>query len=60
MSDSSRFGKNVIKFVVDMSSSVHTDNKKKDILILGKGLADSLDNTALPAEKEYSVNFSQQ
>ena len=43
-----------------MSSSVHTDNKKKDILILGKGLADNLDNTALPAEKEYSVNFSQQ
>ena len=30
-------GKNVINFAVDMSSSVHIDNKKKDILILGKG-----------------------
>ena len=30
-------GRNVIIFGVDMSSSSHTDNKKKDILILGKG-----------------------
>ena len=28
-------GKNAIIFGVDMSLSVHTDNKKKDILILG-------------------------
>ena len=32
------FGKNVIFFGVDMSSSVHVDNKKKYILILGKVL----------------------
>ena len=32
-----RFGQNVIIFEVDMSSSAHIDNKKKDILILGKG-----------------------
>ena len=30
------FGKNAIIFGVDMSSSVHVDNKKKDILILGE------------------------
>ena len=30
-------GKNVIIFGVDMRSSVHIDNKGKDILILGKG-----------------------
>ena len=30
-------GKNVIIFGVDMSSSVHIDNKGKDILILGIG-----------------------
>ena len=30
-------GRNVIIFEVDMSSSIHVDNKKKDILILGKG-----------------------
>ena len=34
---SGEFGQNVIIFGVDMSSSVHVDNKKKDILILGKG-----------------------
>ena len=30
-------GKNVIIFGVDMSSSTKIDNRKKDILILGKG-----------------------
>ena len=30
-------GRNVINFGADMSSSVHVDNKGKDILILGKG-----------------------
>ena len=32
-----RFGQNIIIFEVDMSFSAHIDNKKKDILILGKG-----------------------
>ena len=31
------FGKNVIVFEADISSSVHIDNKERDILILGKG-----------------------
>ena len=31
------FGRNAIIFGVDMNSSVHVDNKGKDILILGKG-----------------------
>ena len=31
------FGQNVLIFGVDMSSSTHIDNKKKDILVLGKG-----------------------
>ena len=34
------FGQNVITFGVDMSSSAHINNKKKDILILGKGRKD--------------------
>ena len=34
---SGRFGRNVIIFGVDISSSVHVDDKGKDILILGKG-----------------------
>ena len=31
------FGRNVILFGVDMSLSAHVDQKKKDILIIGKG-----------------------
>ena len=30
LSTTIRFGKNVATFAADMSSSVHTDNKKKD------------------------------
>ena len=43
-----------------MSSSVHIDNKRKDILILGKGPTQGLDYTKLTAEKEYSINFTEQ
>ena len=52
------FGQNIINFGVDMSSSVHLDNKKKDILILGKGPAQGLGEHSLAAEKMYSVNFT--
>ena len=41
-----------------MSSSVHIDNKKKDILILGFGPTQELDDTTLTAEAQYSINFS--
>ena len=34
---SGEFGQNILIFGVDTSSSAHTDNKKKGILILGKG-----------------------
>ena len=40
-------GRNCIIFGVDMSSSVHVDNKKKDILILGKRPTQRLDGTKL-------------
>ena len=39
LSNGSEFGKNVIIFSADMSSLVHIDNGKKDILILGKDTA---------------------
>ena len=41
-----------------MSSSVHTNNKTKSILILGEGFAQGLEDTALYAEKMYSINFT--
>ena len=40
-----------------MNSSVHLDNKKKYILLSGDGPAQGLDDTALTAEKKYSINF---
>ena len=40
-----------------MSFSVHIDNKKKDILILGKGPTQGLKHI-LTAEEIYSINFT--
>ena len=50
-----RLGRNVIVFGVDMSSSTKIDNRKKYILILGKGPTQELEHT-LSAEKLYSIN----
>ena len=44
-------------FGVDMSASIHIDNKGKDILVLGRGLTQRLEST-LTAEKMYSMNFT--
>ena len=41
-----------------MSSSTKIDNKKKDILILGKGSTQGLEHT-LSAEKMCSINFTE-
>ena len=51
-------GKNVFILRIGMSSSVHIDNKKKDVLVLGKGPTQELDDTKLLAEAHYSINFS--
>ena len=53
------FGRNCIIFGVDVSSSVHVDNKKKDILILGKCPTQGLDDTTLTAKRLYSINFTE-
>ena len=42
-----------------MSSSVHVNNKGKDILILGEGPPRGLDDTTLTAEAKYPINFTQ-
>ena len=55
---SGRFGRNVTILRVDMSSSVHVDNKGKGILILGKASTQGLDEHSLNAEKLYSLNFT--
>ena len=51
------FGQNVLIFRADMSSSIHIDNKKKDILVLGRGPTQGLEST-LTAEKMYSINLT--
>ena len=51
------FGQNVLIFVGDMSSCAHIDNKKKDILVLGKRPTQGLEHL-LTVEKMYSINFT--
>ena len=60
LSTGSGFGKNVIIFGAAKSSSMHIDNNRKDILILGKCPIVGLDDTMLTVEKMNSVNFPEQ
>ena len=50
--------RNVIVFGVDMSSSTKIDNRRKDILILGKGPTQGLEHT-LSAKTMYLINFTE-
>ena len=54
----SGMARNIIIFGVDSSNSVHATNKTQNILILGHGLTEKVNNTATNAEKMYSPNFS--
>ena len=42
-----------------MSSSVHIDNDGKDLLIIGEGPTQRLDDTTRAAEAKYPTNFTQ-
>ena len=53
------FGKNVIIFGADMSSTIHIDNKRKDILILDEGPTQGLDDTTLTAKAKHPISFMQ-
>ena len=50
--------RNIIIFGGDISGSVHASNKTKDFLVLGRGLIQLIENTAIYAEKTYSPNIS--
>ena len=41
-----------------MNSSMHVDNKNKDILVLGEGPTQELDDTTLTVEAKYPINFT--
>ena len=51
-------GRNIIIFGVDLLNSVHVTNKTQNILILGHGLTQKVNNTTIYAEKMYSPDFS--
>ena len=42
-----------------MNSSEHIDNRGKDVLILGGGPTQRLDDTTLTVEALYTINFTQ-
>ena len=42
---------------VENSSSVHTDNRKRDILVLCEGLADAFDYAMITTKTKYTVNI---
>ena len=51
--------KNVIIFGADMSSSLHVDNKGRDIFILGERLTQGSDDTTITAETKCPIDFAQ-
>ena len=55
---SNRLGRSCLIFAVDMSFSVHVDNKKKGILVVGERPIPGLDGTTLTAEKKYSIDVT--
>ena len=50
--------RNITMFGVDSSNSVHAINKTQNILILGHGLTQKVNDTTIYAEKMFSPNFS--
>ena len=50
--------KNVIIFGTDTSTSVHIDNKGKDILVFGESPTQGLNNTTLKTEPLHLINFT--
>ena len=53
------FGRNCIVFGADLSSSSYANNKKNNILVLGKDFIQGINNTTIYAEKLYSISFTE-
>ena len=54
----SSFCQNTMIFGADMDSSMHTNNKARDILVLGKDFIQGIDGTTIYAEKIPLINFT--
>ena len=57
--DTRGFGRNCIIFGADLSSSSYDNNKKNNILVLGKDFVQGINDTTIYAEKLYSINFTE-
>lgn len=53
-----KWGKYVIIFTVDSSSSLHVMIRIKDTLLLGEDPTDQLDDATITAEIKYSINIT--
>ena len=51
-------GKNVIIFGVNVSFSIHANNKANNIYVLGKDFVQGINDTTLYAETIYKTNFT--
>ena len=51
--------KNCINFGADLSSSSHINNKKINILVLGKDFVQGINGTTIYAEKFYKISFTE-
>ena len=54
------FAWNVEIFVVDNSSSSHTDNRKNDFLVLGERTTDGINDSTIVARKKLVLTFAKQ
>ena len=53
------FGRNCIIFGADLNSSSNANNKKNNILVLGKDFVPRANNTAIYEGKMYKINFTE-
>ena len=56
---SNGLGRNATIFGADMSSPTHTNNKMRNILVIGRNFIQGTDSTTIYVEKTYSINFSE-
>ena len=52
------YGRNVIIFGADLGNSKHSNNKTKNIFVLGQEFVHKINDTTIYAEKMYSPNFT--
>ena len=53
------YGKNVTIFGVDNTSSVHIDSRNNNILVLGEGPIQALEDDTTTAEAKYLIDFTE-